>query len=117
MCIKNSYRSYNYLLRIIISNCMATYFLSLKQSKLDKQDVWDTAREVTFSYGPLYMDVPVLADQQLFIDLPGAMADRDECRETIRKIHANTQYYKVCIKSKVEKSREKSSALPYTSVY
>ena len=28
----------------------------------------------------------------------------------------NTQQYKVCIKGKVEKSREKSNALPYTSV-
>ena len=28
----------------------------------------------------------------------------------------NTQQYKVCIKSKVEQSREKSSTLPYTSV-
>ena len=28
----------------------------------------------------------------------------------------NTQYYKVCIKGKVEKSRKRSSALPYTSV-
>ena len=29
----------------------------------------------------------------------------------------NTQQYKVRIKGKVEKSRERSSALPYTSVY
>ena len=29
----------------------------------------------------------------------------------------NTQQYKVCIKGKVEKSRERSSALPDTSVY
>ena len=28
----------------------------------------------------------------------------------------NTQQYKVCIKGKVEQSRERSSALPYTSV-
>ena len=28
----------------------------------------------------------------------------------------NTQYYKVCIKGKVEQSRERSSALPYASV-
>ena len=28
----------------------------------------------------------------------------------------NTQHYKVCIKDKVEQSRERSSALPYTSV-
>ena len=28
----------------------------------------------------------------------------------------NTQYYKVRIKGKMEQSREKSSALPYTSV-
>ena len=28
----------------------------------------------------------------------------------------NTQHYKVCIKGKVKQSREKSSALPYTSV-
>ena len=28
----------------------------------------------------------------------------------------NTQQYKVCIKGKVEKSRERSSVLPYTSV-
>ena len=28
----------------------------------------------------------------------------------------NTQQYKVCIKSKVEQSREKSSTLPYISV-
>ena len=29
----------------------------------------------------------------------------------------NTQHYKVRIKSKVEQSRERSSALPYTLVY
>ena len=28
----------------------------------------------------------------------------------------NTQQYKVCIKGKVEQSRERSGALPYTSV-
>ena len=28
----------------------------------------------------------------------------------------NTQLYKVCIKGKVEKSKERNSALPYTSV-
>ena len=28
----------------------------------------------------------------------------------------NTQQYKVCIKGKVEQSRERSSAFPYTSV-
>ena len=28
----------------------------------------------------------------------------------------NTQQYKVCIKGKVEQSRERSNALPYTSV-
>ena len=28
----------------------------------------------------------------------------------------NTQQYKVCIKSKVEQSRQMSSSLPYTSV-
>ena len=28
----------------------------------------------------------------------------------------NTQQYKVCIKGKVEQSRERSSTLPYTSV-
>ena len=28
----------------------------------------------------------------------------------------NTQQYKVCIKGKVEQSKERSSALPYTSV-
>ena len=28
----------------------------------------------------------------------------------------NTQQYKVCIEGKVEQSREKSSALPFTSV-
>ena len=28
----------------------------------------------------------------------------------------NTQQYKVCIKGKVEQSRERGSALPYTSV-
>ena len=40
------------------TSCMATYLLSLKLSKLDEQDMWDTAGEVrtnlwaTFSYGP-----------------------------------------------------------------
>ena len=29
----------------------------------------------------------------------------------------NTQHYKVRIKGKVEQSKERSSALPYTSVY
>ena len=29
----------------------------------------------------------------------------------------NTQHNEVCIKGKVEQSRERSSALPYTSVY
>ena len=28
----------------------------------------------------------------------------------------NTQHYKVCIKGKVEQSRERSNALPYTSL-
>ena len=28
----------------------------------------------------------------------------------------NTQHYQVCIKGKVEQSRQRSSALPYTSV-
>ena len=28
----------------------------------------------------------------------------------------NTQHYKVCIKGKVEQSRERNDALPYTSV-
>ena len=28
----------------------------------------------------------------------------------------NTQHYKVCIKGKVEQSKERSSTLPYTSV-
>ena len=28
----------------------------------------------------------------------------------------NTQYYKICIKGKVEQSRERSSAFSYTSV-
>ena len=28
----------------------------------------------------------------------------------------NTKHYKVCIKGKVEQSRDKSGALPYTSV-
>ena len=29
----------------------------------------------------------------------------------------NTQHYKVCIKGKVDQSRERSSTLPYTSVW
>ena len=29
----------------------------------------------------------------------------------------NTKQYKVCIKGKVEQSKERSSALPYTSVF
>ena len=51
------------------NSCTATYILSLKQSKSDKQDTQNTARvprtqsKVAFSYGPVHMDVPVLADQ------------------------------------------------------
>ena len=43
----------------------ATYHPSQKPSKLDKQDMWDTAGrvrmnlKVTFSYGPLQMDAQV----------------------------------------------------------
>ena len=46
------------------------YGHTFKTSKWDKQDMWDTAREsrmdlwVKFLYGPLHMDIPVLANQQ-----------------------------------------------------
>ena len=40
--------------------------------------------------------------------------------KTIKKVLdtllLNTQHYKVCIKGKVEPSRERSSAFPYTSM-
>ena len=46
-----------------------------KSSKYDEQDTWDTAGEVRmkqeaiFSHGLLFMDVPVLADQQGLTDI------------------------------------------------
>ena len=52
---------------------MATYLLSQKPSKLDKQDMRDTARERRMNsfemlfYGPLHVDMPMLADQQELI--------------------------------------------------
>ena len=40
--------------------------------------------------------------------------------QTLKMVHntslLNTRQYKVCIKGKVEQSRERSSALPYTSM-
>ena len=57
------------------------------------------AGEVTFSYGPLQMDVPVrnLPKKQLCMDtecsledLPEAMDDRDEWQERVREIHASS---------------------------
>ena len=64
----------------------------------------DELSEVTFSYGPLHVDDPVLVDQQKLAcrqlcadtgcsleDLPGAMDHRDGWRERerVRKIRAN----------------------------
>ena len=52
---------------------MATYYTSQKSSKQDEQDMRGTAREartyswVTFYYGPLDIDVRVLADKQELI--------------------------------------------------
>ena len=49
---------------------MATYRLSHKSSKKDEQEMLGTAGEVktnsyaTFSHGLLYMETPVLANQQ-----------------------------------------------------
>ena len=37
-------------------------------------------------------------------------------KKVLDAILLNTQHYKVCIKGKVKQSRERSSALPYTSV-
>ena len=53
------------------SSFTATYLPSLKPSKYDEQDMWDTAGEnnslMTFFYGSLQMDVLGLADQQELI--------------------------------------------------
>ena len=52
------------------SSYMATYLPSHKSSKLDKQNTMDTGGEVrmnpntTFFYEVIYMDIPMLADQQ-----------------------------------------------------
>ena len=47
-------------------------------------EAW-TNSQATFSYGLLYMGIPVLADQQkryqLFVNLPEEMTNRDVWRE------------------------------------
>ena len=55
---------------------------------------------MTFSYGPIHMDEPVLDNQETYLqqfctdrrcsleDLPGAMDDEDDWQETVREIHA-----------------------------
>ena len=58
------------------NSCTATYLPSLKLSKKDEQGMQDTTGEattnskVTFSYGPLHMVVPVLANQQELTSVP-----------------------------------------------
>ena len=57
------------------NSCTATSFHHKKSTQLDEQDARDTAGEartnsfVTFLFRPLYMDVPVLADQQELINI------------------------------------------------
>ena len=77
------------------SSCTATYLLSYKLSKEDKQDMSDTAgdvrmnSEVMLSFGLPHLDSPVLVNQQrhihqLFVytgchleDLPITVTNRD----------------------------------------
>ena len=82
------------------SSCTATYLPSQKPSKLDKQDMLDTAGEVrtnswvTFSYGPLHTDELEL-DNKLSTtgysleDLPEVMNNSDEWQVRVREIRAN----------------------------
>ena len=48
--------------------------------------------------------------------IPGRVIPKTEKKMVLDAALLNTQHYKVWIKSKVEQSRERSSALPYTSV-
>ena len=72
------------------SSCMGTYFPSYKPSKLDKQDMQDTAWEVktnslvTYSYQLLNMDTPVLADCNIY----HICVDTKCCLEDIKRIYA-----------------------------
>ena len=61
-----------------------------------------------------------MGKQLTWIELSGRPGFNPKSRYTLKIILdtslLNTQQYKVRIKSKVEQSRERSSALPYTSV-
>ena len=48
--------------------------------------------------------------------IPGRVIPKTQ-KMLLDAIFLNTQHYKVKIKGKVEQSRERSSALPYTSVW
>ena len=47
--------------------------------------------------------------------IPGQVIPKTQ-KMVLDSILLNTEHYKVCIKSKVEQSREWSNAFPYTSV-
>ena len=49
------------------------------------------------------------------VSIPGRIISKT-LRMVLDTSLLNTQQYKVCIKGKVEQSREKNSTLPYTSV-
>ena len=59
---------------------------------------------------------------RVFANVPGDLASIPDrvIPKTLKMVLdtslLNTQQYKVCIKGKVEHSRERSNALPYTSV-
>ena len=52
---------------------------------------------------------------RVFANGPGDLGSKTQ-KMVLDASLLNTQYYKVCIKGKVEQSRERSSALPYTLV-
>ena len=74
-------------------------------------------------FPPMDYIVPLmLLVGRVFDNGPGDLGSIPSCviPKTLKKVLdislLNTQQYKVCIKSKVEQSRERSSTLPYTSV-
>ena len=89
------------------SSCMDIYHPSQKPSKLDKQEMWDTAvkvrtnSSVMYSCGPPHMDEQGYGNQLEPIynssvlscsmeDLLRVMDDRDEWQESVREIHASS---------------------------
>ena len=63
----------------------ATYHPSWKPSKLDEQDMWDTAGWARFSYGLLHMNARVLDDKLELIYNSSALQSRDVTWEIYRK--------------------------------